>query len=138
MNSTKQHSGVNWLLPVFGIVVLIQSFPVHSHHSFAAHYFEEQSMTVRGEVAEFEYKSPHAWVHVLVKDEAGEVQRYSAEWSNPNRLQQLRITKDTLRPGDFVIVTGSPGRNAAERKIHLKRLERPSDGWNWPRTSPRV
>ena len=39
--------------------------------------------------------------------------------------------KDTLKPGDRVIVTGSPGRNAAERKIHLKRIERPADGWSW-------
>ena len=37
-----------------------------------------------------------------------------------------------LKPGDYVIVTGSPGRKAAERRIHLKGLHRPSDGWRWP------
>ena len=113
------------------LVTLAATIPAHSHHSFAAHYFEEQSIKVQGEVVEFEYKSPHAWVHVLVQDEIGQTQRFSAEWANPNRLQQLRVTKDTLKPGDFVIITGSPGRIASERKIHLKGIERPSDGWNW-------
>jgi hypothetical protein len=119
------------LLPAFGLTLLLAAIPVHSHHSFAAHYFEEQSITVKGEMLEFEYKSPHAWVHVLVKDETGQTQRFSAEWANPNRLQQLKIMKDTLKVGDFLIITGSPGRNASERKLHLKAIERPSDGWNW-------
>jgi hypothetical protein len=36
---------------------------------------------------------------------------------------------DTLKAGDYVVITGSPGRNPADRKVHLKRIERPSDGW---------
>jgi hypothetical protein len=107
------------------------ALPSYAHHSFAAHYFEEQSVTIQGELVEFEYKSPHAWVHVMVKDEKGQAQRFSAEWANPNRLQQLKITKDTLKAGDYVVITGSPGRNSSERKIHLKGIERPEDGWNW-------
>ena len=35
----------------------------------------------------------------------------------------------TLKPGDVLIVTGSPGRSAADYKLHLKRIVRPSDGW---------
>jgi len=103
-----------------------------AHHSFAAHYFEDQSITVQGELVEFEYISPHAWVHVMVKDSTGQAQKYSAEWNNPNRLGQLNITKDTLKPGDFVVITGSPGRNSSELKIHLKAIDRPADGWKWP------
>jgi hypothetical protein len=38
---------------------------------------------------------------------------------------------DTLKPGDRVIITGAPGRNASERRIHLKSIERPADGWAW-------
>jgi hypothetical protein len=112
--------------------LLTMTAAVSAHHSFAAHYFEDQSVTVQGELAEFEYISPHAWVHVMVKESDGEVQKYSAEWNNPNRLGQLNITKDTLKAGDLVVLTGSPGRKATERKIHLKAIERPSDGWKWP------
>jgi hypothetical protein len=117
------------LVLFFGAVAAVA--PLFSHHSFAAHYFEEQSMTISGELVEFEYRSPHAWVHVMAPDEGGTVRRYGAEWANPNRLGQQGITRDTLKPGDRVVVVGSPGRNAGEYKLHLKGIERPADGWKW-------
>ena len=114
------------------LVVMLASAPfVSGHHSFAAHYFEEQSVTVQGTLVEFDYSAPHAWVHLTAADERSGSQRYSAEWSNPNRLSRDGITKETLKPGDVVIVTGAPGRNAGENRIHLKRIERPADGWKW-------
>jgi len=114
------------------LVLMLASAPlVSGHHSFAAHYFEEQSVTVQGTLVDFDYSAPHAWVHLTAADERSGSQRYSAEWSNPNRLSRDGITKETLKPGDVVIVTGAPGRNAGENRIHLKRIERPADGWKW-------
>jgi hypothetical protein len=107
------------------------SVPLSAHHSFPAHYLEEQSVTVEGDLVEFEYKSPHAWVHVMTRDPNGQPQKFSAEWAGPARLGQRGITADTLKPGDRVIITGAPGRNAGERRIHLKTIERPADGWAW-------
>jgi len=105
--------------------------PVYAHHSFAAQYFEDQTISIEGELVEFEYRSPHAWVHVMARDEKGQIQRFSAEWSNPNRLSQQSVGKDTLKPGDRLIISGSPARNSSERKLHLKQVERPADGWKW-------
>jgi len=117
--------------PMMLVLVLVSAPVISGHHSFAAHYFEEQSVTVRGTLIEFAYEAPHAWVHLSVTDDSGVVRQYSAEWANPNRLSRDGITKETLKAGDQLIVTGSPGRNASENRIHLKRVERPSDGWNW-------
>ena len=117
--------------PIVLVLVLASAPFVSGHHSFAAHYFEEQSVTVQGTLVEFDYSAPHAWVHLTAADERGGSQRYSAEWSNPNRLSRDGITKETLKAGDVVIVTGAPGRNAGENRIHLKRIERPADGWKW-------
>lgn len=119
------------LLITLAIATVLAAVPVYAHHSFAAHYFESQMVSIEGELVSFEYQSPHAWVHVMAKDPAGQIQRFSAEWANPNRLKQQKITPDTLKPGDFVIVRGSPGRNAGEYKLHLKGIERPADGWKW-------
>ncbi len=102
-----------------------------AHHSFPAYYFEEQSVTIEGAVVEFDYRAPHAWLHVLAPDADGQSQRFSAEWANPQRLARDGVTADRLKPGDVVRITGSPGRTASERKIHLKRIERPADGWVW-------
>jgi hypothetical protein len=102
-----------------------------AHHSFSAHYFEEQSITIAGEVVEFQYRNPHAWLYVIAPDASGEMRRFAAEWASVGRLAGQGITKDTLRAGDRVVVQGSPGRVPGEYKLHLKGIERPADGWRW-------
>ena len=112
-------------------VALLVGASVSGHHSFAAYYFEEQSVTIEGDVVEFDLRAPHAWLYVMAPDARGQLQRFGAEWGNPNRLSRDGITATTLKAGDRVIVTGSPGRVATENKIHLKRVRRPADGWEW-------
>jgi len=120
--------------PMALVLVLASASVISGHHSFAAHYFEEQSVTIQGSLVEFKYEAPHAWVHLSVAaDDGGAVRQYAAEWANPNRLSRDGITKETLKAGDRLIVTGSPGRNASENRIHLKQIERPADGWKWRR-----
>ncbi len=118
-------------------VVLAAAGGAAAHHSFPAYYFEDQSVTIEGAVVEFDYRAPHAWVHVNVPDVDGQMQRYSAEWANPQRLRRDGITAERIAPGDIVRITGSPGRTASERKVHLKRIERPADGWTWGGTGGR-
>jgi hypothetical protein len=119
------------LFALLGAAVILVAMPARAHHSFPAFYDESQSVTVEGELVSFEYRSPHAWVHVRARDAKGQMQTFAAEWSGPSRLAHQHITQDTLRAGDHVIVTGAPGRNPAEHHLHLKRIERPSDGWRW-------
>lgn len=118
------------------LLVLIGAFavalPVYAHHSFAADYFEDQSVTYEGYVREFQYRNPHALVIFDVRDTGGQLQTFAAEWRGTNRLSSSGITAQTIKPGDRVIVTGSPGRKAADRRLHLKRIHRPADGWRWP------
>jgi hypothetical protein len=118
-----------FLMAALGAFVV--SVPAHGHHSFSASYFEDQTMAIAGHVVAFDYRNPHAWVHVASPDAAGQTQTYGAEWGSPNRLRQQGVARDTIKPGDYVIVTGSPSRNAADRKMHLKKIERPADGWTW-------
>jgi hypothetical protein len=117
------------LLGIAAAVVV--AVPAAAHHSFAAYYFEEQSVTIEGEVVEFDYRAPHAWLYVTAPDAQGQMRRFSAEWANPRRLMGDGVTRDTLEAGDRVVITGSPGRTASEYKIHLKRIQRPGDQWQW-------
>ena len=119
------------LYPVLILAACVAGIPAYAHHSFASYYFENQTTTLEGELVEFQYKSPHAWVYLMAKDDKGQMQRFGLEWSNTKRLEGYKVTKDTLKPGDYVIIAGSPGRNPSEHKLHLKGIRRPSDGWNW-------
>ena len=113
------------------LAIVALSARASAHHSFAAFYLEEQSVSIEGVVTEFHYVNPHAWVYISARDVEGVLRAVGAEWSNPARLAQAKIGKDTLKPGDHVIVTGSPSRDTQDYKIHLKHIVRPSDGWTW-------
>jgi hypothetical protein len=120
------------LLPLVWIVAIAGAVTTSAHHSFAAYYFESESVTIEGEVEEFQFRSPHAILMLRARTPEGAMATYAAEWGNPRRLGSQGINKDTLKPGDAVIVTGSPGRVAAEYKVHLKAIRRPADGWSYP------
>lgn len=113
------------------IGALVAVVPASAHHSFSAYYVEDQSITLEGVVQEFQYRSPHAILVFTAPDTSGRTQTFAAEWSNPRRLSGQGITASTLKPGDVVVVTGSPGRSAIEYKVHLKGIRRPADGWTW-------
>ena len=111
--------------------VLVGGTYTAAHHSFNEFYFENESISLEGEIVRFEYKNPHAVLHIAVEDEDGQVVQYAAEWSNPNALGRSGVVRDTLQPGDTVIVTGSPGKKPDENALHLKGIERPADDWEW-------
>lgn len=117
------------LVVLFGVAAA--GTPASAHHSFAASYFEDQSVSLEGELVQFELRSPHSWVYVMAPDENGEMRKFGAEWANAARLKQGGMTEDTLKAGDRVIITGAPGRRPEERRLHLKKIVRPSDGWTW-------
>jgi hypothetical protein len=118
-----------WLLVVIGIAALCAS--AQGHHSFAEYYLESDTIEVEGEVIEFQYKNPHAWIHVMAQDPFGARKPYAAEWASVSRLERDGITAKTLRVGDVVRIWASPNRNPNDNRIRLKRIERRSDRWKW-------
>jgi hypothetical protein len=103
----------------------------YAHHSFAATYFVDQSVTVNGTVKEFLWRNPHSFIKVEGPDDKGVMQTWSIEWGGGAQLSQAHVTRDTLKPGDHVVIVGNPGRDPAEHRVRIKSIARPSDGWKW-------
>lgn len=120
----------SYLGAALALAVLAASTAAQAHHSFAATYLEDQKVTIEGQLVQFLLRNPHSFVHVMVKEPDGTLQRYVVEWGSPAQLAG-KISRDTLKPGDEVIITGNPGRNAGDRRVRLLTFKRPSDGWSW-------
>ena len=104
----------------------------YAHHSFAATYFEDKKVTVEGDLVQFLYRNPHSFVHVEGKDpSSGETIRWAVEWGAGGQLGRQGVTRETLKPGDHVIVVGNPGRNPEDHRLRMVNITRPSDGWKW-------
>jgi Family of unknown function (DUF6152) len=117
------------------VMALAASFLVgqraYAHHSFAATYFVDREVTVEGTLSEFLFRNPHSFVKVDVKDSNGQTTTWSVEWGGGAQLNQEHVSRDTLKPGDHVIVSGNPGRDPSEHRIRMHKIVRPSDGWKW-------
>ena len=116
---------------ILGFAIGLGTVPASGHHAFGTYYSEDQTVSIEGTLVELELVNPHSWIHIAAADTGGVVHRVSGEWANAGRLMQQGITKETLRYGDRLIITGSPARNPSEYRMHLKRIERPADGWFW-------
>ena len=120
---------MRWALVLIGVVSL--GSPVLGHHSFSAYYIEEDTIEVEGDIVEFQYRNPHSFVNITGQEAFGKPKIYTAEWASISRLERDGITKDTLRVGDNVRIWAAPPRDPNDNRIHLKRIERRSDGWRW-------
>jgi DNA/RNA endonuclease YhcR with UshA esterase domain len=108
--------------------------PVQAHHSFPATYFVDQSVTIEGTVVQFLFRNPHSFVHVLAPDKDGTMQRWAVEWGAGGALAQDNVSRDTLKPGDKVVIKGQPGRNAADHRIRMQAIEDKTANWKWAGT----
>ena len=96
-----------------------------AHHSFAM--FDQASpIELEGIVQEFKYTNPRSYLLLEVKGDDGEPVVWNLEGSAPSILGRDGWSKDSLRPGDHVLVTidplhsGAPGGSWNLRRIKFK------------------
>jgi hypothetical protein len=111
-------------------IALFGALHAWAHHSFAGTYSSE-TVTIKGTVVEFLFRNPHSAVLVETPGEKNKTITWAAEWGTAGQLSRQGIEKDTLQPGDRVIISGNPSRNSADHRLRLGDITRPSDGWKW-------
>ena len=89
---------------------LVLAPAVWAHHS-QSEYDLRGKVEVEGAVTKVEWRSPHAWIYVDVANDKGEKVNWSFELPSPVTLMRRGWTRDSLKPGDHVKVTGAPAKN---------------------------
>lgn len=113
------------------MATLAAGSPGWAHHSFSATYDESKTQKIEGKLVQFLFRNPHSFVHVEAPDATGKVQRWSVEWGGAGQLGGQGISRETLKPGDHVLVTGASGRDPSEHRLRMNTIVRPLDGWRW-------
>ena len=111
---------------VAGLGLLLCSVPMLAHHSFAAEYDSAKPITLTGTVTNVEWMNPHARFYIDVKDEKGEVSNWELELGSPNGLMRQGWTRNSLKKGDEVSVTGSLAKDGS--KLANARTVKLADG----------
>jgi hypothetical protein len=95
-----------------GIAVSIFSLPLFAHHGTAA-YDTKNVVTVKGTMTDFRFINPHVQLYFDVKNDKGEVERWQAELTAPNKMTRAGWDKHTLKPGDSITASGYVAKNDA-------------------------
>jgi hypothetical protein len=100
------------ILSALTLALILARIPAFAHHGTAA-FDTARTITVKGVVTDFQYINPHVQLYFDVKGDNGEMEKWQAEFTAPNKLSRAGWTKRTLKPGDAVEVTGYPAKSGS-------------------------
>ena len=99
-------------LPHLSVLIgLLALVPVAGAHHSQSEYDLRSKVEVEGTVSKVEWKSPHAWIYLDVTSDNGEKVNWSFELPSPVTLMRRGWTRDSLKPGERIKVSGAPARS---------------------------
>ena len=84
--------------------------PVLAHHSYAM-FDATQNKQLDGTVQDFKWTNPHSYIEVLVTDDKGQMQKWTAGCGSPAQMVRNGWRSSSLKPGDHVVLTIHPLRS---------------------------
>ena len=93
-------------------VFLLISGPASAHHSMSM-YDRSHDTSFKATIIEFNWSNPHSQITFNATDEHGNIEKWVAEGPGPNRLANHGWSKDTLKPGDQVTITGNRNKDGS-------------------------
>jgi hypothetical protein len=103
-----------WFLA--GILLLALTAPLLAHHSFAAEFDRTKQFKATGTVTKIDWRNPHIWIYIDVKDESGKVTNWGFQGGPPSYLTRSGWKRTDLKIGQVVTMQGfkaSDGSNHA-------------------------
>ncbi len=112
------------------IVILVASLslaagvPLLAHHSFAAEFDASKAIRVTGTLTRVQWTNPHTYFYIDVKDENGNVSKWSCEAGAPGALSRRGFKRGDLKLGDMVVVDGYRAKDGS-RLMDARRVTLP-------------
>lgn len=85
---------------------LLGSAAASAHHSFAAFFDSNKTVTIKGTVTKYAFKNPHGTITLNAQAEGGKMQEWRVETTAPVVLARRGWNRNSLKPGDQVTITG--------------------------------
>ena len=89
--------------------------PTAAHHSFAAEFDANAPIELTGTVTKVEWANPHTYFYMDVTSPKGDVENWALEMGSPNGLMRRGWTRDSMKIGDVVTVTGSRAKDGSAK-----------------------
>lgn len=110
---------------LFAVITLAMAHrPLLAHHGTAL--WQADEVAQKGTVVDYVWRNPHVLVIWSVKDDSGKVVQWTGELASPESLMaDGGMTRDTLKPGDEVIMYVRPAKSGAPNSVidQIKRAD---------------
>ena len=84
-----------------------------AHHAYTAEFDTTKPVKLTGVLTKVEWSNPHIWIYLDVKDEDGKVTTWGFSASPPGMLQRRGITRNSLKPGETLTVSGHRAKDGS-------------------------
>ena len=101
------------LVGIASISLVLAAAPLRAHHAFSSEFDADKPMKLEGTISKTEWVNPHAWIHVEVKKAGGATEEWMIEGGTPNTLMRRGVSRDTLKIGTAVVVTGYQAKDGS-------------------------
>jgi hypothetical protein len=96
-------------------IALAAAVQLLAHHSFAAEFDANKRVTLKGTVTKVDWRNPHIYVYLNVKDDTGKVTEWACEGGPPNVLLREGWTRNSVKEGDEVTIDGAVAKDGSKR-----------------------
>jgi Family of unknown function (DUF6152) len=97
-----------------------------AHHSLAAEYDQKKPVTLTGTLTKLDWRNPHAWVYLDVKNASGGIDKWECELGSPNAMTRAGFSQDSVKVGEEITLDGI----LAKKGVHIcsTRVVKSKDG----------
>jgi hypothetical protein len=101
---------------------LFLAAPLSAHHSIAAVFDLDTTISLRGKVTKIEWMNPHTYIFMDVKDETtGKVTAWAFETGSSNELAKQGWTRTSMKVGATLVVDGARAKDGS-RVVHIRSI----------------
>jgi hypothetical protein len=93
------------------VAALMLPCSVAAHHSFAAQFDGDKPVVLKGVITKVDWRNPHIWVYLDVREADGKVTKWECEGGAPNALTRQGWSREHLKLGEELTAEGWRAKN---------------------------